>query len=64
MNEEDEFHLTSDPSSEGTPSEVLVVVSDQYVLVVSRPRGQVGDSACPILVVLTADLCFRRTLDG
>lgn len=56
-------NITSDPSRKGAARDVLVIVFDQDA-VVPRQDRQVGHSACPILVVHTADVCLRRTLNG
>lgn len=56
-------NITSDPSRKGAARDVLVIVFDQDA-VVSRQDRQVGHSAGPILVVHTADVCLRRTLNG
>ena len=55
--------LTSDPGGEGAAGDVLVVVADQDVVVAGQ-RGQVGDRACAVFVVHTADLCLGGALDG
>lgn len=55
--------LTGNPGGERAASDVLVIVFDQDV-VVSWQRGQVADSAGPVFIVHTADLCFGRTLDS
>lgn len=54
------YFLTSDLGSKGTARNVLVVELDNDI-VVSRGRGQVGHSACTILVVLTGDLGLGGT---
>ena len=55
--------ITSYLHSEGTACDVLLVVTDQDI-VVSRHSGQVGDSAGAISVVQAADLCSGRTLES
>lgn len=54
---------TGDLGGEGAAGDVLVIKLDDDV-VISSCSGQVGHRACAVLVVFTADLSFRWTLDS